>query len=282
MSHKILLIGNTSSRSVVRLKEEAVSLGIILDTIKPSNISLRGDELVVQDTEISFAPLEYDVYFFRGIGRSEARVQQIAKFLNEKNKRVVEKILTVSTLPEDKRVADSRTGTYLLPDQVTMPAEHVSIETITEFPIVIKKASSSMGKGVAKISSVSDLLTFTDGIEGEVFIQKYYPIEFDIRILIVGNKVIGGLARYKPEGEDFLTTRRGGRRESVVLTKDMKDAALEAKMLQGLEIAGVDLFIYENKPYILEVNASPQIFIFETVTGKNAAVEILRYLISSN
>lgn len=280
MNKKILLIGNTASRSAIRLKEEAISLGILLDAVKPSNVTLNQDSLVVQNGELRFPPLEYDVYFFRGMVRSEERMQHIAQFLNEKNKRVAEKIFTTSALPEDKRVSKSITGIYRLPEQVTILAEQITSDTIEEFPVVIKKASSSMGKGVAKISSVSELHAFVDGFKGEVFIQKYYPIEFDIRILVVGDKVIGGLARYKPEGEDFLTTRRGGKREYITLTEDMKSAALEAKNLQGLEIAGVDLFMYENAPYVLEVNTSPQIFIFETITGKNAAKEILQYLVS--
>jgi len=278
MGKKILLIGNTSSRSVCRLKEESVTFEGTFDMVRTANIFLHDETLFVQNTELTSLPVDYDTYFFRGIGRAENRLQKIADFLKKNNKRVVEKIFAVSGLPEDKFVPESIAGVYALPEQVIVSSEKVTQDTIKDFPVVVKKAASSMGRGVAKVFSFAELYAFIQGFIGTIIIQKYYPIEYDVRILIVGDTILGGFARYKPEGEDFLTTKPGGARTALELTQKMILAATEAKKLQGLEIAGVDLFMYEDIPYILEVNASPQISMFEKVTGINAAREIVEYL----
>lgn len=278
MKRKILLIGNTSSRSALRLKEESLHLNIIFDMVSPANIFLQNEELVIHNTSLHSSPLAYDVYFFRGISQSKVRMREIAQFLQRKNKRVIEKMFPVSDLPEDKLVKKSPTDAYMLPEQKIIHSEEITQNTVKFFPVVAKKFSSSMGKGVTKISSITELLTFINHTKEMIVLQKYYPLEFDIRILIIGEKIIGALARYKPQGEEFLTTRHGGNRKAIPVTTAMADAALEAKKLQGLEIAGVDLFFHNNKLYVLEVNASPQFFIFEKVTSKNIAREILTYL----
>jgi ribosomal protein S6--L-glutamate ligase len=130
---------------------------------------------------------------------------------------------------------------------------------------------------VKKVKNLDEALSFSEGAD-QFILQEYYPIEFDTRVLVVGGECVGGFDRYKPEGEDFLTTRKGGKREAAQLSENQIQAALEATRLQGLEIAGVDMFSFEDKIYILEVNSSPQFNVFEKKTGINVAQKILRYI----
>ena len=134
-----------------------------------------------------------------------------------------------------------------------------------------------MGRGVRKINNKNEAYDFVKPLHEEIILQKYFNIEYDMRILVIGGKAIGGLKRYKVEGEEFLTTRPGGYRESFIVPEKLAKACIEATQLHGLEIAGVDAFYVDNKIYIIEVNASPQFFVFEKYTKINVAKKILEY-----
>jgi ribosomal protein S6--L-glutamate ligase len=151
------------------------------------------------------------------------------------------------------------------------------------FPLVVKKLGigSSMGKMVALVQTVEELEDFCVGITGPILLQDYYQIEYDTRVMVVGGKCLGGFDRFKLDSSDFITTRRGGSRDMTVLTPAQVAAAIEATRLQGLEIAGVDMFVINNQIYIIEVNCSPQFRVFERCTGINVAGEIISYLLQS-
>ena len=95
--------------------------------------------------------------------------------------------------------------------------------------------------------------------------------------MVVGGECLGGFNRHK-NGDSFLTTAKGGERESVLLSEEQKVAALEVASLKNLEIAGVDMFYDQGQLYVIEANASPQFMAFEQVTGINVAHKILSYL----
>lgn len=279
MSASILLIGNIRSKSTLRLKEEADKLGLVFDMVQPSSIALSENTVATSDTTLTRDFLEYDVYFFRGITKSMDRMHKVAHALAQKGKRVVEQCLVSDVLPHDKDVPQSKNNLYTVPlsHMVTKDTAQ-TVATEIGFPLVFKKLHSSKGKGVRKVSSQEELTTCMQALKGECLLQTYYEIAYDTRVLVVGDKVLGGINRHKREGEDFLTTAPGGLRESVELTQGQRDAALEATRLHGLEISGIDMFTVNGEIYIIEVNASPQFRVFEKYTGMNVAKEILEYL----
>ncbi|MEK6911904.1 MAG: 30S ribosomal protein S6--L-glutamate ligase, partial [Candidatus Thermoplasmatota archaeon] len=58
-----------------------------------------------------------------------------------------------------------------------------------------------------------------------------------------------------------------------------KEIAIRASKAVGLEISGVDLIMNGDKPYVLEVNASPGFRGLLEATGVNAAEAIVDYAI---
>lgn len=281
MEKAILLIGNTKSRSVQRLKEEAVQSGVVFDAVAPARLHFKNGVCIVEGVTLSRDVLAYDTYFFRGMGlRREKEMQPIAAFLAQQGKRVVEQCFTKGMMPIDKEVPVSQHNLYQVPKSAVITKEtYRDVLKDFTFPLVVKKPYSSMGRGVRKIVSEEELSAFVHATDEVVILQEYHEISFDTRVMVVGGKVLGGLRRYKKEGEDFLTTLPGGVREAVTLTEDEVRAVQEARQLQGLEITGIDMFTDKGVTYIIEVNASPQFRVFEKHTGVNVAKEIVEYLL---
>lgn len=65
------------------------------------------------------------------------------------------------------------------------------------------------------------------------------------------------------------------------LDAEMEELAVKSAELLGCEIAGVDLLVADGKPYVIEVNSQPGWRGIQSVTRKNIAVEIAKYVIES-
>jgi ribosomal protein S6--L-glutamate ligase len=206
-------------------------------------------------------------------------MEQVASCLLQQGKCVIERQLGEGGFPNDKAVPASKAGTYKVPETILVSQTSLpTILTRLTYPLVAKTLNDSMGRGVAKIDTVEALQTFALSAGETFLLQEYFELEYDTRVFVLGGKVLGAFNRYKPECEDFLTTRPGGRRESVVVEAAVAAAAIEAAALQGLVMAGVDLFTKDGHVYILEVNVSPQFVRFEKATGINAAAAIVAHI----
>lgn len=279
----VLLIGNIEAKSVLRLINEAKEFGLIFDVVTPDSIIAHSNEFVsgwgVEGRDI----WSYDVYFFRAVSRNLISLAPFLSELAKRGKRVVENCLVENgVFPEDKFVAPSKNNNYKIPESIAINSHKLSeyLNKIT-FPVVVKKVGigSSLGKGVKLVKSENELISFCDLFPGIVQIQKYYEISYDTRVFVIGGKCICGYDRYKTK-DNFLTTAKGGERKATNLSVKQCEAAVEATMLQGLEISGVDMFISDEDIYIIEVNSSPRFKILEKVTEVNVAKEVLEYLVS--
>jgi RimK-like ATP-grasp domain len=282
MGNSILLIGNTTSKGAKRLKIEAEKIGLKFDCLSSHKVELANDKLIIKDnnfSELEF--LNYDTYYFRGIGIKKLdKMKVLAKFLKTTGKRVVEKCLPENSLPIDKFVPESKLGIYKVPKSILTNKTNLELNLKEfTFPVVGKIIDSSLGQGVARLDSLIAAQEFSLLRADDFLLQAYFQIEYDTRILVVGGKVLGGFNRFKKSSSEFLTTKRGGKRELAILTNEQIAAAVEATKLQNLEIAGVDLFMVGEQIYIIEVNASPQFGVFEKVTGLNVAEAIIKYII---
>lgn len=118
------------------------------------------------------------------------------------------------------------------------------------------------------------------GLGNNILIQEYIKEAkgTDIRAFVVDGKVVGAMKRTAKEGEFRSNLHRGGSAEIVKLTRAEKESAISAAKAMGLTVAGVDMLPSARGPLILEVNSSPGLEGIETATGKDIAVEIIKYL----
>ena len=103
----------------------------------------------------------------------------------------------------------------------------------------------------------------------------------DIRVLVVGGKVIASMKR-KANGSEFRSNfHLGGSVQKIDINEEQKKIACLAASAMGLDLAGVDMLISSRGPLILEVNSSPGLEGIESSTGVNIAGEVAKYLNSS-
>lgn len=157
------------------------------------------------------------------------------------------------------------------------------IELLGGPPVIIKLQEGTQGLGVilaeSKKSAKSIIDTFYK-MDTSILIQKYIEESNgeDIRIFVVGNKVVASMKRSSPVDEFRSNVHRGGKTEAVEITPKEKYIALKASEYLGLGVAGVDLIRSKKGPLLIEVNASPGLQGIEAATGVNIAKEIILFV----
>ena len=157
------------------------------------------------------------------------------------------------------------------------------IEILGGAPIIIKIQEGTQGVGVilaeSKKSAKSIIDTFYK-LDASILLQEYIEESKgeDIRIIVIGNKVVASMKRSSGSDEFRSNVHRGGTTEKVKLTSAEREIALNAVKYLGLGVAGVDLIRSNRGPLLIEVNASPGLQGIETVTGINVAKKIIEFI----
>jgi len=120
----------------------------------------------------------------------------------------------------------------------------------------------------------------------QMLMQEYLKIDGDMRVIVLGGKVLASMRR-KSGGSDFRSNfSLGGTVKNVAtLEEDIETLAIRSAQACGCYICGVDITVTEDtkKPYIIEVNSSPGTDGIEKATGRNIAREMLEnFLDTSN
>ena len=165
------------------------------------------------------------------------------------------------------------------------------IEDEWGWPVIAKHERGYQGKSVRKFDSGEELEKWVNKINeknlGMFLWQKYLPTKWDIRVVIVDGKAIGGMKR-SAVGKEFRSNfSLGGAVEKWSLSEEEKKLAEKVAKVCGLDYGGVDIMkdlptgrqVKNGNNYILEVNRQCQFQGFEKATGINVAkavVEMIR------
>lgn len=123
-----------------------------------------------------------------------------------------------------------------------------------QFPFIAKiPRKSAMGRGVFLIRSVEELMSYCKFVT-PAYIQEYLPIDRDMRIVIIGKKVVHAYWRIAKPGE-FRTNVAVG--ASICLdsvpTKAL-DLALETAHKCQWDDVGIDICTHNGRFFVLEAN----------------------------
>ena len=100
----------------------------------------------------------------------------------------------------------------------------------------------------------------------------------DVRLFVVGDRVIAGMKRQGAEGEFRSNLHRGGSASQIKISPEERRTAVTACKALGLKVAGVDVLQSERGPLVLEVNSSPGLEGIETSTGKDVAGSVVSFI----
>ncbi len=149
-------------------------------------------------------------------------------------------------------------------------------------PLIIKSAHGSYGRGIiiaetkrAAKAAYSILAAKT------VLIQEYIKESKgkDIRVFVIGNRVIASMERAARRGEFRSNIELGGTGKAIKVNREYKNLAIRAAKALDLEVAGVDIIATKNGPAVMEVNANPGFKEIEEVSGVNIAEKIIKHAI---
>ena len=150
--------------------------------------------------------------------------------------------------------------------------------------VVVKPLFGSEGRGLVRVSDPE--LAFRafwtlEQLRSVIYLQKYLDNPgHDLRVFVLGDRVVGAIARHAPEGDWRTNVAVGGRPEAIALEPTQEVLALGAARSVGAIIAGVDLlFDLDRQSWVvLEVNAVPGWRALAATTGLDLASEILAHL----
>jgi RimK family alpha-L-glutamate ligase len=153
-----------------------------------------------------------------------------------------------------------------------------------DFPIIAKHSMGFQGKSVIKITNNKELVKRLDKIgENKLGIwlwQKYLPVNWDLRIMVIGGKVIGSMKRIAKKDEFRSNFSLGGDVEKWKLSDSDRKIAEKVAKCCNLDYCGVDIMKnQEGKSFVLEVNRQCQFKGFEKATEVNVAQEIIKFIV---
>ena len=179
--------------------------------------------------------------------------------------------------------------TVLIPNEDTWKDALKSLDS--KFPIIMKTLEGSKGVGVLFIESERQIesliqLLYSQNENVDLLIQEYIKTDNDIRVIVLGGKVIASMKREVVEGDFRSNVSQGAKVEEYSLTElEVEQCLLAAKAVDGSWTA-VDFIPSKNPkkipPHILEVNHSPGTEGIEEATGKNIVKEIINFYSNSD
>jgi len=156
---------------------------------------------------------------------------------------------------------------HRLPVPETLVTERCSLalRTVDMFgfkDVVIKPMFGSRGHGSTRVRDKDILwevirsITF---VRRTAYIQKFVPHKgVDIRVFVLGDRVLAAMYRVAPVGSWKTNIARGGKPSRIdKLDPSIEEIAIKAAKILDCDIAGVDIAETSQGVYVFEVNSQP-------------------------
>ncbi|UCD01566.1 MAG: RimK family alpha-L-glutamate ligase, partial [Promethearchaeota archaeon] len=190
-------------------------------------------------------------------------------------------------IASDKFLTSIFLDKYGIPTPKTMICEdpHNALEAFDELggDCILKPLYGSKGIGITRLNErgFAENVIYSLGQLNQVFYLQEFVEHYnrDIRILVLGDKVIAGMYRV---GDSWKTNiYAGARAEPIDVTSDIEKLAIKAAKVTKTEIAGVDILESEMGFIVLEVNSIPGFTALQKVSKINIAEEIVKYFLEN-
>jgi len=204
--------------------------------------------------------------------------------------------LNVPTIPnsasieasKDKMYANQILGQAGLPIPKTMltrfPCKADLVDKVVGFPCVIKVVTGSHGAGVylcetpKQFEDLSELISSLD-FKNSMIVQEYIKESEgrDLRVIVIGGRVVGAMQRKSTDGSFKANISRGGKGEAYDVDEQMELLAIQTAKVLDLDIAGIDLLFHSDGYRICEANSSPGFKGFESALDINIPQKVFDY-----
>jgi len=158
-------------------------------------------------------------------------------------------------------------------------------------PILVKLLRGSGGAGISKIGhkAVSDVVETIWETGEDVHLQEFIRFASakggrgrDVRVIVMGGKVVSGYQRVGRKGTFKANIHTGGEPHKYDLTEEQKKIAIKCAEAVEADYAGVDILSSADKKQniVIEVNSSPGMEGFESGTGVNVARRLVEFCLT--
>ena len=161
----------------------------------------------------------------------------------------------------------------------------------TKYPVIMKTLEGAKGIGVLFVESERSLesliqLLYNQNEDIDLLLQEYIKTDGDVRVIVLGGKIIGAMKRNVIEGDFRSNVSQGAEVKEYPLTElEVEQCLLSAKAIDG-SWGAIDFIPSKNPktepPFILEVNHSPGTEGIEKATGKNIVKQVIDFYSNSN
>ncbi len=151
---------------------------------------------------------------------------------------------------------------------------------------VLKPVTGSWGRMIALMNDPEAAMAI---LEDREYMYPLYSIFYmqeyvkrpprDIRTFVIGDRVVGGIYRYQPEGDWRTNAAIGGRAEKCEITPEIEDISIKAAKSVGNGIFGIDIMESERGYLVHEVNSTTEFKNTVRVSQVDIPGEILNYLV---
>jgi len=268
------------------------SIGVTTSYVRPSTLCSvfgMGENKVV--TTPGLSRFDVDAVVLRDLGFSHPlelflRRLNVFKHLEELGTPVVNSVESMITA-RDKYLSLLRLHSAGLPVPRTAVVEdaHAARRIAEEWgSVVIKPLIGSMGFGSVKADDPDVAFVIARTLQQlslPIYVQEFIKKPGrDIRVITVGESVVGAMYRIQPSGAWKTNVAQGAEVKRAEVDEELEVLAVRATRLLELHYAGVDIAEHPDRGYvILEVNASPNWRGFMKATGINVAEHIARYVV---
>ena len=131
------------------------------------------------------------------------------------------------------------------------------------------------------LNLLEELMEFINSLKSNIniLIQEYIHERAgeDLRVIVIGGKVMGAMLRKSTDGSFKANITRGGTGKNFEMNEEIYYLATETAKALNLDIAGVDLLFHSDGYKICEANSAPGFEGFEKYCKVNLAKEIVQY-----
>jgi len=164
------------------------------------------------------------------------------------------------------------------------PCKAETVEKQVGFPCVMKVVTGSHGAGVflcedaKQFEDLSELISSLDS-KNSMIIQEYVKESEgrDLRVIIIGGRVVGAMQRTSTDGSFKANISRGGQGKAYDVDDEMEMLAIQVAKVLDLDIAGVDLLFHSDGYRICEANSAPGFEGFEKALDINVPQKVFDY-----
>ena len=132
--------------------------------------------------------------------------------------------------------------------------QQIGIKDCFSYPFIAKEPrGSARGRGIYLIQTDEDLENYSRG-RHVCYIQQYLPIDRDIRVVVIGGRVVHAYWRVAVEGEYRSNVAKGAHIRLDRVPEKAIALALDTARMCGWDDVGLDICHFDGQYAILEAN----------------------------